>query len=96
MGSGDPWLAWVGPAWFVAGAIIGGIWLVRDELRLRRTKPTLSAIRAYADQLEEAHGRDAYLINGEAMYAASEAHDFGRYRFLKEVSGELAARLVRR
>ena len=96
MGSGDHWITWIGPVWFLAGALIGGVWLVRDELYLRRTKPTLEAIRAYADHLEAKHGREAYLMTGEAMCAASEAHDFDHYRFLKEVSGELAARLARR
>lgn len=89
-------LTWLWLAWLTVGAIVGGVWLIRDELRLRRTKPTLSAIRAYADRLEAAHGRDAFLLNGEAMHAAMEAGDFDRHRFLKEVSGELVSRFFAR
>lgn len=66
--------------------------LLLDELRLYREKPKPDDIRAYADQLEAAHGRDAYLLNGEAMLAATETGDFKKYRFLKAVSGELASR----
>jgi hypothetical protein len=66
--------------------------LARDELRLHLARPKPEDIRAYADELEAAHGRDAYLINGEAMHEAREAGDFDRYRFLKAVSGELVSR----
>jgi hypothetical protein len=70
--------------------------LARDEWHLYRSRPKPDEIRAYADQLEAAHGDNAYLANGDAMHQAREAGDFNRYRFLKAVSGELASRIVAR
>lgn len=43
---------------------------------------------------EALHGRAAYRLNGDAMHAARLAKNFDRYRFLKEVSGELITRLM--
>jgi hypothetical protein len=87
-------LNWGWALWMVFGTLIGGILLACDEWRLHRTQPKPEAVRAYADQLEAKHGREAFRLNGEAMHEARLTKDFDRYRFLKEVSGELVARLV--
>ena len=63
--------------------------LARDEWRLHRTRPKPEEVHAYADDLVARHGREAFRINGDAMIAARSAKEFDRYRFLKEVSGEL-------
>ncbi len=67
--------------------------LAHDEWRLHRTRPKPEEVQAHADRLLERHGQDAFLINGGAMVAARSAKEFNRYRFLKEVSGELVRRL---
>ncbi len=79
--------------WFGIGLVVGGILLARDEWRLYRTRPTPEEVKAYADDLMARHGREAFRINGDAMVAARDAKAFQRYRFLKEVSGELVQRL---
>jgi hypothetical protein len=89
-------LTWACVLWIVLGTLVGGILLARDEWRLHRTRPKPEAVRAYADQLEAAYGCSAFRLNGEAMYEARLAKDFDRYRFLKEVSGELVARFASR
>lgn len=81
-------------AWYVVSILVGGVLLARDEWRHRRNRPKPEAVCAYADELEAAHGRDAFKTNGEAMYAARAANDFDRHRFLKAVSGELVRRLL--
>lgn len=87
-------LNWAWALWMVFGTLIGGLFVARDEWRLYRTRPKPEAVRAYADQLEAIHGQEAFRLNGEAMHEARLTKDFDRYRFLKEVSGELVARLV--
>ena len=84
--------SWAWAIWMGAAFVVGGAMLLRDELRLHRTRPKPEDVRAYADQLEAAHGRDAYLVNGEAMHTARVAGEFDRYRFLKAVSCELISR----
>jgi len=87
-------LTWTWLIWFGAAVLIGGTMLALDEWRLHRRRPKPDEVRAYADDLERRHGGEAFRINGEAMYQARLAKDFDRYRFLKEVSGELVSRLV--
>jgi hypothetical protein len=87
-------LLWACLIWLGVGLVVGSVLIARDEWRLWRTRPKPEAVRAYADELEATYGGAAFRLNGEAMCAARAAKDFDRYRFLKEVSGELAARLV--
>ncbi|NNM74189.1 hypothetical protein [Enterovirga aerilata] len=68
--------------WVGAAILIGGTVLALDEWRLHRTRPR-PEVRAYADDLEHRHGREAFRINGEAMHEARLAKDFDRYRFLR-------------
>ena len=84
-------LAWAWVLWFGIGIVVGGIMLAHDEWRLHRTKPKLHEVHAYAEQLIFQHGREAFRINGDAMVAARDAKEFDRFRFLKEVSGELVS-----
>ena len=67
--------------------------LARDEWRLHRNRPKPEEVQAHADDLVARHGQEAFRINGDAMVAARSAKEFDRYRFLKEVSGELVRRL---
>jgi hypothetical protein len=94
------WLAhgavWLQAVWFLVACAIGIPWIIRDEIRLRRTAPKPAEVAAYADQLEATHGRDAYSVVGQAMMDAREQGDFQTRRFLKEVSGELVRRMVER
>lgn len=85
-------MAWTWLIWFAAAFVIGGTMLALDEWRLLRTRPRPEEVRAYADELVAKHGREAFRINGEAMYEARLAKEFDRHRFLKEVSGELVSR----
>lgn len=85
-------LAWTWLTWLGLAVVIGGVLIVCDNWRFHRTRPTREDIGAYADQLEAMHGREAFRINGDAMYEARLGEDFDRYRFLKEVSGELVRR----
>lgn len=87
-------LGWAFLIWLAVGLLVGGVMIALDERRLRRMKPKPDEVRAYADELIARHGQDAYRINGDAMYKARLAKDFHRYRFLKEVSGELISRVV--
>lgn len=80
--------------WLAVGLLVGGVMIALDERRFRRTKPKPEEVQAYADGLVARHGREAFRINGDAMYEARLAKDFHRYRFLKEVSGELISRFV--
>jgi len=87
-------LMWALLLWFCAGLLTGSAMLLYDEWRLHRTRPKPEQVRAYADDLVARHGPDAFRLNGEAMYEARQSGDFKRRRFLREVSGELARRLV--
>ncbi|MBL8572698.1 MAG: hypothetical protein JNM13_03385 [Hyphomicrobiaceae bacterium] len=86
--------AWVQVVWFVAACAIGITWIIRDEIRFKRTAPKPAEVAAYADQLEAAHGPDALRVVGQAMHDARTSGDFQTRRFLKEVSGELVRRLI--
>ena len=92
------WLAhgamWVQVVWFLVACAIGIPWIIRDEIRHRRTAPKPAEVTAFADQLEATHGRDASVVVGQAMMEAREQGDFQTRRFLKEVSGEPVRRLV--
>ena len=85
-------LTWTWLLWFGIGTVVGGIMLARDEWRLHRTRPKPEEVHAHAKNLVARYGREAFRINGDAMVAARNAKQFDRYRFLKEVAGELAAR----
>lgn len=87
-------LTWTWLIWLGAAVLIGSVLLVSDECRMRRTKPQPHEVRAYADNLKRRHGREAALLNGEAMYDAQLGGDFDCYRFMREVSGELMIRLA--
>ena len=87
-------LTWVWALWIVLGMAIGGALIARDEWRLHRSRPKPETVRTYADQLEATHGQEAFRLNGEAMHEARIAKDFDRYRFLKEVSGDLVRRMI--
>ena len=87
-------LAWTWVVWFGAAVVIGGTMLALDEWRLSRKSPNPVKVRAYANSLLLRHGREAFRINGDALWQARLAKDFERYRFLREVSGELARRLA--
>lgn len=56
-------------------------------------EPKPDKVSAYTEDLISRYGQDAFRTNGDAMVAAREAKEFRRYRFLKEVSGELVSRL---
>lgn len=86
-------IAWTWLTWFAAAFVIGGTMLALDEWRLHRTRPKADEVQAYADDLKRRYGREAFRINGEAMYEARLTKDFDRYRFLREVSGELVSRI---
>lgn len=88
--------AWVVLIWIIVGTVFGGVLVACDEWRFHRNRPKPEIIRGYADELEAAHGDEALKLNGDAMYDARLAKNFDRYRFLKEVSAELIARLVSR
>lgn len=94
------WLAhgamWVQVVWFLVACAIGIPWIIRDEIRLRRTAPKPAEVVAYADRMEATHGQDAPRVVGQAMYEAREQGDFQTRRFLKEVSGVLVKRMVER
>ena len=69
---------------------------VEPEQRLEmldRSPAPLGAAGRRPGPPRDRHGQDAFLINGDAMVAARSAKEFDRYRFLKEVSGELVRRL---
>jgi hypothetical protein len=83
-------LAWL--LGFGLAALIGAMLIAGDEWRLHRKRPQPKDVRAYADRLQAAHGREALRINAEAICAARRAKDFDRYRFLKAVAGELCSR----
>jgi hypothetical protein len=89
-------LAWAPIVWFLVACAIGIPWLIRDEIRLKRTAPKPAEVAAYADRMEAAHGRAGLTVVGKAMYDARTNGDFQKHRFLKEVSGELVQRLVDR
>lgn len=93
LGWANTLLTWAWLVWFVVGIPVGAVLLARDEWRLHRTRPKPDEVRAYADDLLARHGGEAFHINGDAMVAARQAKEFDRYRFLKEVSGELVGRL---
>ena len=86
-------LTWTWLLWFGVGTVVGGIMLARDEWRLHRTRPKPEEVCAHAKNLVARYGREAFRINGDAMVAARNAKQFDRYRFLKEVSGELIRHL---
>ena len=86
-------LTWTWLLWFGIGTVVGGIMLARDEWRLHRNRPKPEEVQAHADDLVARYGQEAFRINGDAMVAARSAKEFDRYRFLKEVSGELVRRL---
>ena len=92
------WLAhgamWIQVVWFLVACAIGIPWVIRDEIRFKRTAPKPSEVAASADHMEATHGRDAFSVVGQAMVDARERGDFRTRRFLKEVSGELVRRLV--
>ena len=89
-------LTWTWLLWFGVGTVVGGVMLARDEWRLHRTRPKPEEVQAHADDLVVRYGREAFRINGDAMVAARNAKQFDRYRFLKEVSGELVRHLFGR
>lgn len=89
-------LTWTWLLWFGIGTVVGGVMLARDEWRLHRTRPKPKEVHAYADDLVARYGREAFRINGDAIIAARNAKQFDRYRFLKEVSGELVRQLFGR
>ena len=81
--------------WLISLGVGILILIVHDEWCRYRSRPKPEAVRAYADELEAAHGRRAFKINGDAMYEARCAKNFSRHRFLKAVSGELTRRFFR-
>jgi hypothetical protein len=95
------WLAWLvhramwlQVVWLLAACAIGIPWIIRDEIRFRRTAPKPAEVAAYADQLEAAHGSDALRAVGRAMNDARKNGNFQTRRFLKEVSAELVRRQI--
>lgn len=92
------WLAhgavWLQVVWFLIACAVGLPWIIRDEIRLRRTAPKPADVAAYADRMEATHGRDAPSVVGQAMVDAREHGDLQSRRLLKEVSGELVRRLI--
>ena len=93
LGWANTLLTWAWLLWFGVAIVVGGIMLARDEWRLHRTRPRPEEVKAYANELLARHGGEAFRINGDAMVAARHAKEFDRYRFLKEVSGELVQHL---
>lgn len=87
-------LGWAFVIWLAVGLLVGSIMIALDERRLHRMKPKPEEVRAHAADLVARYGQDAFRLNGEAMYKARLAKDFHRYRFLKEVSGELISRVL--
>lgn len=80
--------------WYCLSIVIGGAMLIRNEIRLRRSRPKADDVLRYADQMEALYRQEAFRLNGEAMYAARESGDFDRHRFLRAVSAELVRRLA--
>lgn len=89
-------VAWLPIAWFVIAMFIGIPWIIRDELRIRRTAPKAAEVSAYSDRMEAEHGTEALMAVGQAMLDALERKDFASRRLLKAVSAELAQRMVER
>ena len=89
-------VAWLPIAWFVIAMLIGIPWIIRDELRIRRTAPKPAEVNTYADKMEAEHGAEAMMAVGQAMYDALVRKDFALRRLLKAVSAELAQRMVER
>jgi hypothetical protein len=89
-------VAWLPIAWFAIALLIGIPWIIRDELRIRRTSPKPAEISAYADKMEAQHGTEAQTAVGQAMYDALVRKDFASRRFLKAVSAELTRRMIER
>jgi hypothetical protein len=87
-------LAWAFVIWLAVSLLVGGVTMALDGRRFRRRKPKPENVQAHADELISRHGREAFRINGEAMYEARLAKDFDRYPLLREVSGELVGRLA--
>ena len=100
IGNWMAWLAhgamWVQIVWLLLACAIGIPWIIRDEIRLKRTAPKPADVAAYADRVEGTHKREALNVVGRAMMDAREQGDFQTRCFLKEVSGELVRRLAAR
>jgi hypothetical protein len=89
-------VAWLPIVWLAIALHIGIPWIIRDELRIKRTAPKPAEVIAYADKMEAEHGTEATMAVGQAMYDALERKDFASRRFLKVVSAELARQMVER
>ena len=101
METAGSWLAWLAHGavwfqvvWFLTACAVGIPWIIRDEIRLRRTAPKPAEVVAYADCMEATHGQDASSVVGQAMYEARGRGDFQTRRLLKEASKELVRRMV--
>jgi hypothetical protein len=89
-------VVWLPIAWFAIALLIGIPWIIRDELRIKRTAPKPAEVIAYADKMEAEHGTEATMAVGQAMYDALALKDFASRRFLKAVSAELSRRMIER
>jgi hypothetical protein len=65
-------ISWIGGAaallllgWYCLSLVFGGVLIIRDEIRLRRSAPRADDVRTYADQMEALHGQEAFRVNGE-------------------------------
>jgi hypothetical protein len=85
-------ITWFPIVWLVIALLIGIPWIIRDEIKLKRTAPKPAEVAAHADHVEALHGADGLGMVGDAMTEALQRGDFQTRRFLKEVSQELARR----
>lgn len=87
-------LAWFVVGWHIVAFVIGGAMIAWEHFT-RPPEPTHEEIGAEADAYEARYGEAAFRQIGEDMYAERTANGSGmRYRFLREVSGELVKRMM--
>ncbi len=80
--------------WYVA-AIIGGVLILIAERFYRRREPSDDDVRRAAERYRQCYGKEAFRVIGDHMLAASFAPDSQHRAFLKRVSAELLAAVVR-
>lgn len=90
-----------GMAWFIVGwhalALVGVAVLIVWDRSTRPPDPTHAEIEAEADAYEARHGDEAFRQIGTDMHEERCARGINRrYRFLREVSGELVQRMIER
>ena len=71
------WLAhgamWVQAVWFLAACAIGIPWIIRDEIRFRRTAPKPAEVAAYASMAAAAAGTAMQVSQASSARRAQQA-----------------------